>query len=140
MDQEQFDAEMAKQLAIHEGMRLKPYRCTANKLTIGVGRNIEDVGITAEEALYLLRNDIVRTRYALEKAVPSYLRLSMPRRKALIDMCFNLGLSGLLKFKKFLAAIEAEDFNRAADEMLSSAWAGQVGQRAHTLAAMMREG
>jgi lysozyme len=140
MDQEQFDNEMVKQLAIHEGLRLKPYRCTAGKLTIGVGRNIEDVGITAEEALYLLRNDIVRTRYALEKAVPSYLRLSMPRRKALIDMCFNLGLAGFLKFKKFLAAVEVGDFNRAADEMLSSAWAGQVGQRAQALAAMMREG
>ena len=50
--------ELARQLIVHEGLKLYPYRCSANKLTIGVGRNIEERGIAEDEALYLLNNDI----------------------------------------------------------------------------------
>ena len=62
------------------------------------------------------------------------------RQNVLMDMCFNLGTAGLLKFKAMLAAVEARDFDRAADEMLNSAWARQVRGRAQMLPAMMKTG
>ena len=124
----------------HEAISLYPYRCPVGKLTIGCGRNIDDLGISRDEALYMLDNDIRRVRLELEKAVPSYLALSDRRQAALIDMCFNLGLSRFLRFKKFLAAIEARDYAEAAAEMLASRWAEQVGKRAVTLAKMIKEG
>lgn len=124
----------------HEAIMLYPYRCPAGKLTIGCGRNIEDLGISRDEALNLLDHDICRVRLELEKAVPAYLALSNQRQAALIDMCFNLGLSRFLQFKKMLAAIEAGDYAAAAAEMLASRWAEQVGKRAVTLAKMIKEG
>lgn len=152
-------------LVKHEGLRLKPYRCPAGKLTIGVGRNIEDKGfsseerrvlgldngrkiedgITADEALYLLDNDITEVWKALSvKLVGVFTSLDETRQHVLMDMAFNLGVAGLMKFRKMLAAVERRDFAVAAGEMLDSAWAKQVGndpgERAHTLAGMMREG
>ena len=135
-----FDRELELQLIDHEDLRLKPYRCSAGKLSIGVGRNLDDNGITRAEAMMMLRNDLTRTRFGLEKVIPGFLGLSRRRRMALIDMCFNLGLPRFLQFKQMLAAVVAGDFNLAAEEMLSSVWAKQVGQRARTLATMMREG
>ena len=135
-----FDRELEQLLVKHEGLVLKPYRCTAGKLTIGCGRNLDDNGITVLEAKMLLRHDLTQTRFGLEKVFPGFSGLSRPRRMALIDMCFNLGLSRFLQFKQMLAAVVAGDFTRAAEEMLSSRWAEQVGQRAQTLATMMREG
>ena len=140
MTDNDFDRELERQIIEHEDLKLKPYRCSAGKLTLGVGRNIEDNGISTAEAMVMLRNDITRTRFALEKVFPGFLGLSRRRRLALIDMCFNLGLPRFLGFKKMLAAVVAGDFNQASEEMLSSRWAEQVGQRARTLATMMREG
>ena len=140
MSRDQFDRELEQQLIQHEGLHLKPYHCPAGKLTIGVGRNLEANGISKHEAMTLLRNDITQTRFRLEKVIHSFQSLSDRRRMALTDMCFNLGLPRFLKFKKMLSALKAKDFERAADEMLDSRWANQVGQRAMTLATMMREG
>ena len=127
-----------KTLIRHESLRKKPYRCTAGKLTIGVGRNLEDRGITTEEALYLMRNDIAacrRERSALD--VPP---LTPAREGVLLNMLFNLGLPRVLGFARMLQALREEDYHRAADEMLDSKWARQVGKRAEELAKTMREG
>jgi len=126
------------QLVRHEGLRLKPYRDTVGKLTVGVGRNLDDVGVTEEEAMHLLHNDVTRVWHDLTRAVPSFGALDEDRQHVLIDMAFNLGVPGLLKFRKMLDAVERRDFERAASEMLDSKWATQVGQRAVTLAGMMR--
>ena len=123
----------------HEGMRLHPYRDSVGKLTIGVGRNLEDVGITEQEARLLLENDLRGIIGELER-MPWFPSLDETRKMALIDMGFNLGLPRLLGFKRMIAAIEAGDWSRAADEMLDSRWAEQVGARAEELAEMMREG
>lgn len=130
-----------EQLIRHEGLRLKPYRCTSGKLTIGVGRNIDDRGITQTEALYLLRCDIERIERELSsRLLPWFSDLDRVRQKVLIDMAFNLGVSGLLKFKKTLALVQSGDYEQAATEMLKSRWAKQVKGRAVTLASMMRTG
>ncbi len=134
------EEKLIRLLITHEGLRLKPYRDTRGKLTIGVGRNLDDVGITEEEALYLLKNDIKRVLDFLKERLPYWNGLTETRKMALVDMCFNLGPGGFLSFKKMLAALERGDYEQAAREMLDSRWARQVGRRAEELAEMMREG
>ena len=85
-----------------EGLRLKPYKCSANKLTIGYGRNIEDVGITEAEAEGMLMGDIANCLIQLS-VLPYFDTLDSVRRDVLTDMCFQLGFSGLLKFKKIIS-------------------------------------
>jgi len=129
---------LAKQLIQDEGLKLKPYRCTAGRLTIGVGRNLDDRGITEAEALTLLDNDIKAFWEELAAALPWLTQAPGPVQEALANMAFNLGLRGLLQFKASLALLEAGRFAEAADELLRSKWAGQVGARAERLAALLR--
>ncbi|WP_440053154.1 glycoside hydrolase family protein [Pseudoalteromonas sp. T1lg65] len=131
---------MKTQLTIHEGKRHKPYRCSAGKLTIGVGRNLDDRGLSDEEIEYLLENDIKAVHRALLTKYPEFTQLSETRQKVLLDMAFNLGINGLFKFKRMFAALKANDFEKAAAEMLDSRWASQVGMRSKTLVSMMRNG
>ena len=126
------------QLILHEGLELKPYQCTADKTTIGVGRNIQEVGITEDEARYLLDNDILRVWGELDDTVHWWRDLSDARQRVLIDMVFNLGITRFLKFKKTIEAIKLGQYDIAADEMLDSAWSRQVGQRSKTLSDAMR--
>lgn len=114
------------QLIQHEGLRLKPYRCTAGKLTIGVGRNLEDTGISEEEAMFLLDNDIARFTYLCQTRIPCFMSLSDSRKNVLVDMAFNMGIAGLLKFQNMLSALEEGDYEKATAEMLNSVWAKQV--------------
>jgi lysozyme len=134
------DATLVDELFRDEGFRAKPYRCTAGKLTIGIGRNIEDRGITVDEARYLLRGDIALVRSEMDKHIPWWRDLDPVRRRVLENMCFNLGWPKLAGFKNTLAAIKAHDWERAAVGMLASLWAQQVGARAQRLATMMRTG
>ena len=131
---------MIRQLRLHEGERLKLYRCTAGKLTIGVGRNLEDRGITAAESAFLLGNDIDAVWTDVQRALPWVARLDDVRQRVLLDMAFNLGIVGLLGFKRTLAAIETGQYQQAATMMLDSRWARQVGGRAERLSRMMATG
>lgn len=131
---------MVRQLRLHEGERLNPYRCTAGKLTIGIGRNLEDRGITREESAYLLANDIAAEDRELLRALPWVATLDEVRQRVLLDMAFNMGIVGLLGFKRTLATIQAGDYQAAATMMLDSRWAKQVGQRAERLSRMMATG
>jgi lysozyme len=133
--------KVTDQLLRHEGLKLKPYRCPAGKLTIGVGRNIEANGISQKEAFVLLENDILRCESEILAEIPDiYSRLNETRKSVLLNMCFNLGISGLLGFKNSLAFIATGDFERAANGLLSSRWAKQVGKRAIELSELMRKG
>lgn len=132
--------DLVSMLVMNEGLRLKPYRCTAGKLTIGVGRNLDDTGITKEEALKLLDDDIIRVEAELQKNLPWYLSLSEARKAVLIDMCFNLGIVGLLAFKTTLSLIKDGKYKEAAIAMLQSKWASQVKNRAERNAALMESG
>ncbi len=126
-------------IARHEGLRLKPYQCTAGKLTIGYGRNLEDNGISEEEARLLLTAD-TQAAYNQLLEHPWFDELNDTRKLVLIDMCFNLGFPRLMKFKKMLTALLNHDYTEAANQMLDSRWAVQVGGRADRLAGIMREG
>lgn len=131
---------VAEQLLVDEGLRLRPYRCTAGKLTIGVGRNLEDRGITESEALLLLDNDIADFWGKLALAQPWTLAAPEHVQEALLNMAFNLGVGGLLGFKETLALLKTEQYAAAASAMLASKWARQVGKRAERLARQVREG
>lgn len=128
------------QLTKSEGLRLKPYDDTMGKVSIGVGRNLTDVGISAAEADMLLSNDVYRVIGDLNANMRWWTTLTPARQLVLADMCFNMGIGVLLNFKKMLAAAQAGKYEEAADEMMNSAWATQVGDRARRLEAMMRAG
>jgi len=129
---------VAEQLLVDEGLRLKPYRCTAGRLTIGVGRNLEDRGISEAEALLLLDNDITDCWGRLAARQPWVLTAPEAVQEALVNMAFNLGVAGLLGFKETLALLETEKYAEAARAMLASKWARQVGKRAERLAGQVR--
>jgi lysozyme len=132
--------KLAAQLERHEGLRLKPYKDTVGKLTIGIGRNLDDRGITVSEARFLLYSDIDRVIGDLTTHLSWWLELSENRKLVLADMCFNLGIAGLLKFKRTLKAVREGRYEEASVYMLESLWADQVGKRARVLAEMMRKG
>ena len=136
MDIERIKASLRRD----EGVRLKAYRCSAGRLTIGVGRNIEDLGITEGEADYLLSNDLVRVMQELDRNIGWWRELPEGVMAALINMAFNLGWPRLSGFTNMLSALEAGDFARAGDEALNSRWAQQVGARARRIADTMRGG
>ncbi len=130
---------LRSQLERHEGLRLKPYLDTVGKLTVGYGRNLEDVGISRDEADFMLDNDIDQVERQLE-TVDEYRDLDPVRQTVIANMVYNLGFAGLMGFKNMWSAINRRDWNRAADEMLNSKWARQVGVRAVELSEIMRTG
>lgn len=123
----------------HEGVRKFPYLCSADKLTIGVGRNLDDVGLSDDEINILLVNDVARCHSEAEQ-YPFFNKLDPVRQAVVLSMLFNLGNPRFSGFVKFAAALEAGDFELASQEMLSSRWADQVKGRATELAQMMRTG
>jgi len=144
-----------EQLVRHEGLKLKPYRCTAGKLTIGIGRNLDYCGISQSEAYVMLINDIMNCEKQLQQKIPDiYNGLDEVRKSVLLNMCISipqsrfaplrepcyLGIGGLLEFNNTLAFIGAGDWERAANNMLVSRWAKQVGRRAIELSELMRKG
>ena len=132
--------QLVEQLKRHEGLRLKPYQCTAGKLTIGIGRNIEDIGISESEAEMLLSNDIQRVVTQLKETFPWTLDLDEVRFAALINFTFNVGIGTTSKFVNAMALLKGGNFDMAADEFLDSRWAKQVGQRAVEITEQIRTG
>jgi lysozyme len=122
----------------HEGLRLTVYFDTVGKATIGIGRNLQDRGISREEAYTMLYNDIAYFTRQLQKELPYFDGLPDNVRIVLIDLAFNLGISGLLNFKKTLHFIEIGDYKSASVELLNSLWAKQVGVRALEDADLLR--
>lgn len=127
-------------LTLDEGIRLHPYKDTVGKTTIGIGRNLDDVGISRDEAQFLLDNDIKAALEALDTLLPWWRGMSDVRQHVLVNLCFNMGISKLMGFKLALAAMEAGSYDEAANQMLNSAWYGQVGARAVRLVSLMRNG
>jgi len=123
----------------HEGLSLTPYPCPAGRLTIGYGRNLEDKGISLEEAENMLDTDVGEALKDI--AGESYWhKLSERRKAALIDMRFCLGPKGFRQFRKMRAALTLGDYEEAAAQILDSRFAEQTGRRARNLAQMVREG
>jgi lysozyme len=152
---------LIEKLIAAEGLKLEVYKDTLGIDTIGIGRNLEDRGITKQEldeldipsidhvyeygiteadAVYLATNDVQIVEEELVRAHPCVDRLDSVRQLIVIDMAFNLGVPRLCKFKKMWAAIHEEQYDVAAKEMLDSRWARQVKGRATKLANAMHNG
>lgn len=127
-----------------EGFRKKPYKCSAGKLTIGYGRNLTDVGISQSEAEMLFNHDMLSAELDaiawLKKNNINYKDLSQNRFYVVTDMMFNLGWDRCQGFVKFISALKKGLYDDAANEMIDSKWATQVGNRAIVLSGMMRNG
>jgi len=131
---------LREQLTRDEDRRHLPYRDLYGWLTIGVGRNLDAVGISDDEIDLMLDHDIKRAAHAVHVRAPWSDTIAEPRRSVLIAMAFNMGPGGLMGFKRMLAACEGQHWDAAAAEMLDSRWAGQVGDRAKRLAQQMAQG
>lgn len=136
---------LKKSLIAHEGRRPKMYRDTQGKLTIGVGRNLTDGELSDDEIDLMLDNDIRKFCAAAQKEDwwPSVTGDDV-RGRAMVELCFNLGIAKLRQFTKALAALHVGDFETCANELRNSKWFRQVGaapgQRGYTLVEMIRTG
>ena len=121
--------EAVQRLCLHEGIRLQPYKCPAGYWTIGVGRNLETNPPTAE-----------RISDECARQIPFWKNLDDERQYALVDMAFNLGMAGLLKFQKMLSYLGVGNYIQAATECLASKYAKDVGERAVRVAKIIEKG
>jgi lysozyme len=133
-------SNLKDQLVRDEELRLKPYTDSVGKLTIGIGRNLSDKGISFLEAQFMLANDVAATTAELQASLPWTATLDEVRKGALLNMTFNMGIGGLLEFHDFLAKLQAGDYSAAAGAMLDSLWARQVGARATRLSQQIQSG
>lgn len=158
--------KLKQQITQHEACRLSPYKCTAGKWTIGVGRNLDDVGMFVDEqkahfghvykgqalidaliqkpidkalALWMLEVDITTAENDAAKLVKLD-EHCFARQGVIINMAFNLGYTRFSKFKKLFKALEFKDYDTAAQEMKDSLWFKQVGNRAIELCEQMKTG
>lgn len=146
------EEEVYKRLEFHEGFRKESYLCTEGKCTIGIGHNTEardwtpeekkaigdwKKGITRNAAMMILRNDVNLCLDKL-KTLGFWYYLDDERQYALLDMCFQLGWNGLLKFKKMLEAIRVKNFAEAAHQCMDSTYARQTPTRAKRIAVLLR--
>ena len=132
-------AELRRHLEWAEGREKKPYLCPADKITIGVGRNLQDKGLSDLEVDLLLDNDITDV-LSVCVDLPYWNHLNDARRIVVADMMFNLGERGFHTFKRFEDALLHEVYDEAAHEMVDSEWYRQTGRRAKKLVKAMRTG
>ena len=134
---------VANQLPMDEGMVPHAYQDSEGWWTIGVGHLIDERKggkLRSDEIALILRNDIAEADKAARAVFPAFDSLSEPRKAVLVNLAFNMGQTRLSGFVKMLGAMADGKFDLAADEMLNSRWATQVGARAQRLSAAMRQG
>jgi lysozyme len=132
--------ELIELLIVHEGKKLKPYRDTKGKLTIGIGRNLDDVGISDAEAMQMLYHDLDNVHRQVKDKYPWFEELNEARQDVILNMVFNLGINKFGEFAHFIAAVFNRDYVKASHEMINSNWSKQVGKRSVDLARMMLRG
>jgi lysozyme len=125
-----------------EGLRLSAYQDTAGIWTVGYGHAYVHPGTvwTQQQAEQMLEADVAHTEAALDIQLPWWRTLDDVRQDVIVEMAFNIGVTGLLQFHNTLAAVKAEQWAQASAGMLHSAWATQVGARADRLAEQMLTG
>lgn len=131
--------EILEQLARDEGIRLKPYVDTVGKITIGVGFNLTDVGLSEEEVNLILQHRVTSLNLQLLQ-FQWYAVLDEVRQGAIQNMAYNMGIGGLLHFPSMIHYLTIQDYGNAAAQMLASVWKSQVGDRAVRLAEQIRSG
>lgn len=124
----------------NEGLKLYPYRCSAGKLTIGYGHNLDGLGISRAVADLMFEEDFDRAYGQAAASIRGFLLLNGLQQMAIVDMVFNMGIAGVLNFKKMIAAIAKGDHEEAANQILDSKYAKQCPTRARKNASLLRTG
>jgi len=135
-----YDAKIPLLIEAHEGRMRKMYKCTAGFNTIGVGHNLDANVLTDRAIDVILVEDIRQVEMDLDRCLPWWRNESDSRRAALVDLCFNLGIQGVLGFRNTLHAWMNRDYEAAARGLENSKWHGQVGRRAPRIEHMVRTG
>ena len=117
-----FEKELLDQIKEHEGLKLFPYKCPAGKLTIGYGHNLQDNGLSKSACEYILYDDIDEAKRNLKTIFGNefFESLNDSKKIALIDMMFNLGMVKFLTFKRFIFAVETQNWENASYEIIHS--------------------
>lgn len=148
------DEQLVRLIVAHEGFSKTPYRDTRGFWTVGYGRCLDMYPLDSEDALavfnidgislraaeMLMRRELAMREADCRKCIPFFSTLDPVRQAALIDMTYNLGIKGLLGFKKMLAALSRNDWQSAADEVLDSRYSKQVKGRALDISSMLLTG
>jgi len=141
---------LKQQLEFEEGRRLKAYTCTAGHKTIGIGHNLDvkpafngqripDI-ISDQICDLIFDRDLNDTITQLNFVWLANTKLDPARRDAVINMCFQLGINGVMKFKLMLNALERSDWVAAKAHALNSSWAKQTPERAERVAEQLLTG
>lgn len=124
----------------NEGFESRLYKDIKGKLTIGYGFNLEEIQIP-ENIAYMWLKMLVDDLYLnLSTLLDFFDFLDEVRKAVLVDMAYNIGVEGLLKFKKMLKALENKNYEKTAEEMKNSKWYEEVPNRADKLIKMMITG
>tara|TARA_B100000287_G_scaffold122477_1_gene114348 strand:+ start:21932 stop:22345 length:414 start_codon:yes stop_codon:yes gene_type:complete len=129
---------LKKTLIEDEGLELKLYQCTSGKNSIGVGRNLDDRGISHETAMQMLEEDIEIVQHEIKENINFFHTLPDIVQQAICNLVFNMGMPRYLQFKRHLVHLRNHDFDKAADELLDSKYASQLPNRSKRVADMIR--
>ena len=125
---------LRQNLIREEGLELHLYKCPADHWTIGVGRNLQSRGISETTAMQMLDEDIDLCIDEMKVGIKHFDAYPEPIKEALVDLCFNMGISRLLQFKKTLGYLEegltTGNYTKAAVELMNSNYAKQLPARA----------
>lgn len=128
------------ELSRDEGRRTHPYLDTANRLSIGVGRNLTDRGVSEAEIDLMLAHDIESAESDLDKNLTWWRGLDPVRQRAMLNLCFNMGWPTFSQFPRFFSAMYQQRWADAAVELSTSKWASEVGARATRIIGMITTG
>ena len=126
-------------LKINEGYRSRVYKCSEGFDTIGYGLAIKDLELTEKEAEYLLANRGAKKHLQIAERFDWYDGMPPEVQGVIIEMCYQIGITGFSKFKNAISHMKEKEFQLAATEMLDSLWAKQTPNRANQLADIVRE-
>ena len=122
-----------------EGYRAKVYKCTEGYDTIGYGFAIKDLELDEEVCDLILDKKLDKLIDATNNKFPFLRELPQDKCEVVFEMVYQLGLTGVSKFKKMLKALERKDYDKASAEMLDSLWAKQTPNRAIKLSNKMKK-
>jgi len=123
--------KVKEMLVRHEGVVCTLYQCSEAKWTIGVGRNLQDRGVTEDEAMYLLDNDIKRVMSQLDEYWTVWRSFPEKAQLCCVDMSFQMGIKGFMDFRRTRALMEMGMWLEASEELLDSKYAIQTPNRAN---------
>ena len=134
--------EFARKILVrHEGIRSEPYVCPAGRLSIGIGRNLEDVGLADDEIQYLFLNDLkTANRTARHLFGKEFDHLDPVRRAAIYDLSFNMGQTRLAQFTNFRGSVDVHDWMEAGKHLCDSNYARQLPKRSKRIRHMIEKG